>query len=239
MSLPNLRFFDFGGVSAYLEALVSHMNAPLLKTLSITFFNQLTFPVSHLGQFVTTAENIRPNTVRFLFYHKAVFVFMYFSLSTPEHTLYLRVGCERLDWQVSSVAQIFNVLNPLFSAVNLTLDYRGHTPSSDWHNHNQADHTQWRKLLGSFGNVETLQVHDGLAGEVSRCLALDGELASEILPELKTLICPMGSRDDKTFARFVHDREVAGLPINLIGDAFPAGDVGYTFETPAGTNYVR
>ena len=237
VTLPNLRFFDFGGVSAYLEALLSHINAPLLKTLSINFFNQLSFPVSHLGRFVTSTENIRPSIVRLLFYHKAVVVFMYFSVGSPEHTLYLRVGCDHLDWQVSSMAQIFNILNPLFSAVSLTLDYRSHTPSSEWRN--QVDHTHWRKLLGSFRNVETLRVHDGLVREVSRCLTLDGVVASEILPNLKTLICPMESCDDKTFARFVHDREVAGLPINLIGYAFPAGDVGYTFETPAGVTYVR
>ena len=112
VTLPNLRFFDFGGVSAYLEALLSHINAPLLKTLSINFFNQLSFPVSHLGRFVTSTENIRPSIVRLLFYHKAVVVFMYFSVGSPEHTLYLRVGCDHLDWQVSSMAQIFNILNP-------------------------------------------------------------------------------------------------------------------------------
>ena len=47
-TLPNLRSFFFGGVSAYLEALLSHMNAPLLETLSISFFNQLSFSVPHL-----------------------------------------------------------------------------------------------------------------------------------------------------------------------------------------------
>lgn len=49
----------------------------------------------------------------------------------------------------------------------------------------------------------------------------------------------MGSRDDKTLATFVNDREVAGLPIDLIEDAFPAGDFEYRFETPAGWEHVR
>jgi len=48
----------------------------------------------------------------------------------------------------------------------------------------------------------------------------------------------MGSRDDKTLATFVHNREVAGLPIDLVEDAFPVGDIEYKFVTPAGVEYV-
>ena len=235
ITLPNLRLFDFGGDSAYLEALVSRMNAPLLTRLSVNFFNQLSFSLPHLGQFVTTAENIRFSRVDFLFYHKAVVVFMYFSLSTSFPTLDIRVDCKHLHWQVSSMVQIFDVLNPLFSTVvDLTLDYRSQKLSLD--RHNQTDRTQWRELLRSFRNVRTLRVHDGLVGEVSRCLASDEEQASEIFPKLETLVCSMGSRDEKTFAQFVRDREVAGLPIDVIEDAFP--QYKYRFKTVAGMEYI-
>jgi hypothetical protein len=234
-TLPNLSFFDFGGVSAYLEALLSHINAPLLKRLSVTFFNQLSFSVPHLGQFVTITENIRFSRVDFLFYHKAIVVFMYLSASTPLPSLYIRVDCDHFDWQVSSMTQILNVLGPLFSAVvDLSLDYRSHTLSSDWHN--EADPSQWRELLGSFRNVQTLRVHDGLVGELSHCLSSDGESPSEILPELKRLVCPMGSRGNKTFSRFVHGRVIAGLPIELTENVFPTG---YKFKTVAGGEYVN
>jgi len=237
-TLPNLRSFGFRGVNAYLEALLSHMNAPLLKTLNVSFFNQLSFSVPHLLQFVATKGNLKSNIVRFLFYHKAVTVFMYPSVTAPSPTLYIHIGCDHLDWQVSSVLQILNVLSPLFSAVvDLTLDYRVHTLSSEWHN--QVGSTQWRELLESFRNVETLRVHDGLVGELSRCLSLNGEPPSDILTELKTLVCPIGNRDEKMFATFVCDREVAGLPIEVIEDAFPTGGGKYKFETPAGTDYVN
>ena len=236
-TLPNLRFFDIEGVSAYLEAFFPHINTPLLKTLRVTFFNQLSFSVPHLCKFVTTAENLRSSSVRFLFYHDGVAVFMYPSVSSLSPTLRIRVGCHHLDWQVASMAQIFKFLVPLLSAVvDLTLDYRGHTLSSVWHD--RASRIQWRELLGSFRNVEVLRIHDGLVGEVTRCLALNGEPTSEIPPDLKTLVCPIGIRDDKTFARFVHDREVAGLPIDFIEDPFPAGQFAYKFETPAGVHYV-
>jgi hypothetical protein len=239
--LPNLLYFSFGGVSGYLEALLSHMIAPLLEKLKVYFFNQLSYTIPNLRQLVMTTENFRSSSVNCLFYHKAVSVFNNVSASPwspgTSPTLDIRVDCEHLDWQVSSITQILNVLSPLFSAtVDLTLDYRSHTLSSEWHN--QADRAQWRELLGSFRNVETLRVHDGLVGELSRCLALDGESASEILPELKILVCPTGSRDEKTFAKFAHDREVAGLPIELIEEDFPAGEFEYDIVTQAGEESV-
>jgi hypothetical protein len=237
-TLPNLRTFHFGGVAAYLEALLPHMKTPLLDTLRVHFFNQLSFSVPHLHQFVTTTVNLRSSRVEFLFYHKAVAMFMYLSVGTPLLTLRIRIGCDHLDWQVSSMARIFNVLGPLFSDVmDLTLNYRNHTLSSEWHN--QVDPTQWRKLLASFRGVETLRVHDGLVGELSRCLALDGEPPSEILPKLKSLVCPIGSRDAKTFATFLYDREVAGLPIDLIEDIYPAGRMVYNLPTASGLDRIR
>ena len=233
ITLPNLRLFDFGGVSAYLEALLSHINAPLLKRLSAVFFNQLSYSLPHLGQFVTTAESIRFSRVNFLFCHKAVVVLMFASLSGWSPTLDIRVDCEHFDWQISSITQILNVLCPLFSAVvDLSLDYRSHTLPPG---HDQADHSQWRKLLGSFRNVQTLHVHDALVWEVSRCLSLDDESPSDILPELKRLVCPMGSHGNKTFSRFLHDREVAGLTIDLTENVFPSG---YSFKTATGVVYV-
>ena len=224
-TLPNIRQFNFSGVSAYLEAILSHMNAPLLEKFNVSFFNQLSFSVPHFGHFLAITENLRSSRVNFVFSHKAVTVGMYPSAHTPSPALYIHVGCDHLDWQVSSMAQIFNAIGPSLSAVvDLTLSSQSHTLSSEWHN--QADHTQWRELLGSFKNVRTLQVLDGLVGEVSRCLELDGTSASEILPELKTLICPL-SLHDKRFARFVHDREVAGLPIHLITHRSGLSDLSY------------
>jgi hypothetical protein len=136
------------------------------------------------------------------------------------------------------VAQIFNVLSPLFSkVVDLTLDYREHTLSSEWHN--QADPTRWHELLGAFGNVKTLRVHNGLIGEVSRSLQSDGELPLEVLPELKELICPARSVDEKTFASVVYEREIAGQPVNLVGETFPVGRSRYTFMSSSGVTYIE
>jgi hypothetical protein len=157
----------------------------------------------------------------------------YFALWT---NFAVEVICGHLDWQVSSMAQIFNILSPLSSTVvSLSLVYGEHTLSSE--GHNQVDRTQWRELLGSFTNVKTLCVHDGLVGEVSRSLRLDGEPPLELLPELDQLICPHGSHADRTFTSFIHEREVAGQPIELIEHAFPVGRSEREFITSSGYVY--
>jgi hypothetical protein len=86
--------------------------------------------------------------------------------------------------------------------------------------------------------VKTLRIHDGVIGELSRSLLSDGEPLLELLPELNELVCPAGSIDDKTFAAFIHEREVAGQPVNLIGETFPVGRTPRKFILPAGISYI-
>jgi len=237
VTLPYLHRFGFTGVSIYLEELLPHLTTPLLERLEVQFLNQLTFSVPRLLQFMTTAGNFRFNSVRLLFYHEAVAVFIFPTAETTICSFEVDVYCEHLDWQVSSAAQIFNVLSPLFSDVlDLTLDYKEHTLSSEWHN--QVDRTQWRDLLRAFRNVKTLRVHNGLVRDLSRSLQLDGEPPPELLPELTELVCPAGSVDDKIFSVFIHEREVAGEPVKLIGETFPVGRGQYTFFSSIGISYI-
>ena len=202
-TLPNLRVFQFWGVSSYLEALLPNMTTPLLEMLIVSFFHQLNFSIPHLRQFVTTKLNLRFSSARLLFYHEAVAIFMYPLEVDRPHTLFIDVDCEHLNWQVSSLAQIFNFLEPAFSTmVDLTLDYTEHVFSSG--QHQQAGHRLWCDLLGLFTNVRTLRMHKGLVGELSHCLCSEGE-SLQLLPKMKELICPSESVDDNTFTPFIHE----------------------------------
>jgi hypothetical protein len=235
ITLPNLRLFSFVGVSAFLETFLPHMAAPLLDTFGVQFFNELRFSIPHLSHFITSTEKLRFSHASFIFHHKAVLLIASTHVGAVR-CFNITVSCRHLDWQVSFMAQIFNVFRPLFSeVVELILDYREHTLSSEWHS--QTDSTQWRELLGSFGNVKTLRVHNGLIGEVSRSLIMNGE-PLELLPELIELVCPMGSVDNKTFAPFIQEREVAGQPVTLIGETFPVGRTHYVFCSSIGDTYI-
>src|SRR6202008_243830 len=67
--LHNLHQFVFGGVNAYLEALILHMTTPVLGMFGISFFDQLTFSATGLLHYMTTTENLRFMRARFLFSH--------------------------------------------------------------------------------------------------------------------------------------------------------------------------
>jgi mRNA-degrading endonuclease YafQ of YafQ-DinJ toxin-antitoxin module len=232
-TLPNLRIFYFQGVSAFLEAILPHMDTPLLETFAAEFFNQLRFSIPHLPTFMMTKEKLRFGRATFVFHHEAVFLLGFTGVAGQWSNINIAVMCRHLDWQVSSVAQISNVLQPLFSdVVDLTLDYREHTLSSEWHN--EVDCARWRELLYSFRNVKMLRVHNGLVGEVSRALRMDVGPPLEVLPELTEIICPVGRVDDKTFAPFIHEREVAGRPVSLIEKTFPVGRTHYIFYSSNG-----
>jgi hypothetical protein len=233
VTLHNLYLFDFAGASGFLESVLPHVSTPLLKVFRARFSNQLHFSVPHLQHFIMTTEIPKFSHIKFIFHHEAVVLFANSTVVEKSSDPEVTVSCRHLDWQVSSATQISKFLRQLFSeVVDLTLDYRKHTLSSEWHN--QVDRTQWRELFGSFSNVKTLRVHNGLVGEVSRSLILDGEPPLEVLPDLRELICPSGSVDDQTFEPFIHEREVAGQPVKLIGEAVPVGPFHYYFYSPAG-----
>ena len=215
VTLPNLRHFSFYGVAAYLEALLYRISAPRLERLQIGFFNQLTFSVPRLLHFVGTTENLRFKTARFEFFEEKVDVEVYPYEEADTYALLIIVNCCHLDWQVSSVAQIFNALSPVISAVEqLTFTHEVHGQSSE--EHNEVDRSEWRKLLSSFRNVKSLRIATGLVKELSLCLQSDdGELPLELLPELQELTYSGSGDSGNAFTSFINARLDAGRPITL------------------------
>ena len=240
VAFPNLRSFLFWGVSAYLEAVVYRISAPRLEKLGIQFSKQLTFSFPRLLQFINTTMNFRFDFAKFEFSRDKVHVKVYPREETVTYPLSIVVGCWHLDWQVSSVAQIFNSLSPIFSTVeHLSLEHEMHSWSSE--EHNEVDRTEWRKLLRSFSNVKTLLVDRGLVKELSRCLRLDnGELPLELLPELQKLTYS-GSVD--AFTSFINTRQNAGRPVTLVQlgvgpspdmrEAIRGGTCPFTYSGPS------
>ena len=216
VTLPNLRWFVFRGISAYLDAVVRRITAPRLEQFQFNLFKQLTFSIPRLLQFLDTTENLRFDSATFRFEGELVYVEMYSREEAGTYALILNVLCGHLDWQVSSVAQIFDTLSQILSPVeHLTLEREVHDWSSE--EHNEVDRTEWRKLLRSFSNVKTLRVEDGLAKELARCLRLDdGVLPLDLLPELQELICSGSGNISDAFTSFIDARQQAGRPVTLV-----------------------
>ena len=214
--LPNLRYFDFQGVSTYLEEIVHRIATPRLMKLKINFFNQLTFSFPPLQLFMNVAENLKSNIAAFTFDDKSVSTVVYPYAGTKVYTLGIVVKCCHLDWQVSCMAQISNSLSQMYSTVEyLALQYRVHTGSTE--EHNDVDRTEWRKFLRPFTNVKTLRIQNGLVKDLSCSLQLeDGGLPLDLIPELHELAYYGSGDTGDVFTSFINARRNAGRPISLV-----------------------
>jgi hypothetical protein len=216
VTLPNLRLLIFGGVSTYIEGLLERIGAPVLDTLQIRLFNQLTFTVPRLSQFLQASENRTFHTVELAF--KSHFVHFIADPHRSEWNppLRLEIMCRHLDWQVASAVQILGTISPVLSVVeNLTLSYGEHDPPSE--QHNEIDRTQWHELLRPFGNVKTLYVENNLVEELSHSLCPEeGEVSLALLPNLQELqYSGGGSNVRDAFTPFINERQTAGHPVCL------------------------
>jgi hypothetical protein len=167
VTLPNLCQFMFRGTSAYLEALLPQMLLPFLEVFRVELFNQLTFSVPCLLQFMDTRENLRCRYAFLDFSKHHVAVGVHPGCAPIKPTFQVDVLSSRPDWQVSSITQFVNTLGPVFSAVeHLIIPFWQHRRSPEVHN--KVDRTQWRRLFRPFSNVKTLRVAGGFHRELSR-----------------------------------------------------------------------
>ena len=221
VTLPNLRYFWFQGHGSYLEALV-HRITPCPEKLGIRLSDEGTLSFPRLVQFIKTAENLKFESVKFKFSDLRVYMSVYRCGEAEICALSMDIGGRDLDWQASWLEQISNLFAQIFSSVErLTLEFG--IVINFWPDEQPnfgLDRIEWRQLLGSFGNVKTLLIDDGLAEEVSRCLQLDdGEFRFDLLPELQELTYYSGSGlsdgTSNAFTPFIDARQKAGRPITL------------------------
>ena len=238
VTLSNLCSFGFEGPSSYLEALLRGMTTPLLGVLQSAFVNPMPFSVPCLLSCMTAADdpNFGAGSAWFRFHHRGVSACLCPRDGDRTYVFSLHTFCRGLDRQLSLASQLFDGSSPLLAAVTgLSLDYSMRIFSSDQHDDSESRRTQWRSLLGSFGNVETLRVNGELSQDISCSLMLASEgeaLPSRmLLPRLKELQCTeIGDLPDagSAFVPFVYAREATGLPVRLVSSTVP-------FLPPAGS----
>jgi hypothetical protein len=216
VTLPNLRLLEFRGVSAYMEAVVCQITTPCLQKLVIRFPGQITFSTPRLLQLMNTTENLRFDSAKFVFSWDNVYLEVYPPEETEMYSLSVLIYCLHLDWQASSMAQIFDSSSQIFSTVqHLTLKREAHSLS--YEEYNMVDRSEWHKLFRSFSNVKTLRVDDGLVKGLSRSLRQDdGELPLDLLPDLQELAYSGSGDTDGAFASFIDSRQNAGRPVTLV-----------------------
>jgi len=191
VTFPNLHLFLFGGTNAYLEVLLSHMTTPILETLGVQIFPQVTFSTENLLQLISTTKHLKLTDADFEFRDTAISVRVFPDKEAEICAFCLQVPCRHFDKQVSSMVQILDGFGQVFSPVErLAFACEENQWSSG---HGEVDPAQWRRLLRSFSNVKTLLVDDTFANELDYDLQPDGEEHPlESLPELEELLISSG-----------------------------------------------
>jgi hypothetical protein len=153
--LPALTCLKYRGTSKYLDSFVARIEAPRLGDIDITFFSQPTMDASQLGQFIDRIEILKSHS-RAQIQSSQRSISIRFSRPKAHTRLELRISCEQLDWQVTSMAQICGHFSPfLFRVENVYLNFDLARPSSRQYD---VDDDQWLELVRSFGGARDLCV---------------------------------------------------------------------------------
>jgi len=181
-ALPPLSFLFLSGASEYFEDFVARIDTPRLTELRITFFMNLIFDIPRLRNFIDRTEGLKP-------FNQAAIQFsgwMVIIVFGSPIRFGFQIECERPDWQLSSITQIFSEQLSLLSHVE-QLELRG-VGSGDWKDDPDMDSSQWLELFRLFVTAQTLHVSKRFVSPVARALQdLTGQTATEVLPVLRTL----------------------------------------------------
>ena len=133
-------------------------------------------------------------------------------------SIHLEVRCERLDWQLSSISQIFSDQLPLLSCVErLELCNDPELPPAPWTTDPDTDSSLWLELFRLFTSVQSLYLSETLVPPVAVALQeLSEEGTIGLLPTLQSVFLeglqPDGP-EEKAIQSFVGSRRLSGHPM--------------------------
>ena len=214
--LPALTCFYFKGVSEYLEDVVARIDAPLLDTIRITFFHQLIFDIPQLAQFMRRTTRLQtPNEAHVDFNDYGVQVGSLPLRRAFDDKYRLIISCRDLDWQLSSLAQVFTSLFPsVYMVEHLYIPGPRELPSQ-WQD--VTENVQWLEFFHPFTCVKNLYVCEECAQHIAPALQeIVGERVTDVLPALEGLFLedlPPSGPVQEAIGQFVAARRLLGHPV--------------------------
>jgi hypothetical protein len=221
--LPFLTFFNFRGVSEYLEDIVDAIDTPLLDWLIICFFRQEIFDTPRLAQFIDRLPKLKTcNEARIdlIGWYASVEVLSR-SETTTKVSLSFRaeVAFGRPHFRMLHLVQLCTSSFPqalilmMEGLIIIGSDFYGR-PGQDG-----IDPILWRELLQPFTTVKDLYLCPEIAPRLALVLQdLVGESVTELLPALQNIFLrelpPLGFVPEG-IEQFVAARQLAGHPISV------------------------
>jgi F-box-like len=189
--LPNLKLFRFKGDSEYVEVFMAHIDAPRLRDLHTTLFNDIVFDTPQLMQFISRTLTVKAlERARITFEDDAATVELssISSLTSGKYeNLEVKISCSELDWQVSSMEQVCTLCLPPLPTLDLHIDYL--------YRQDNVENALWLQLLHLFTSVKNLYLSEEIARRIVPALQeLVGVRATEVLPTLENIFLQEGQR---------------------------------------------
>ena len=212
--LPILRQLSFTGVSEYLEDLVARIDTPRLQFLDMTLFNQIILDTPQANQFIRRTPVLEGLEVaRLAFRDYTVMV----NISSTNRRLRVKIPCRELDWQVSSLEQVFTSILPPLSALEDLYIYEYPDSPPDWKDN--IENMLWLKLLLPYSSVKNLYLAKKFAEYIAPVLQeLIGGGTTEVLPALENIFLEglgaFGTIPDG-IVKFIAARELSDHPVTV------------------------
>ena len=184
--LPVLTFFEFKGVSEYLDDLVARVDAPLLNNLYTTLFNQIVFDTPQVIQFISRIPTLNALNKASISLEDGATSIHISSRTTSHRGLNVRIQCKELDWQISALEQVCTFCLPPLSALEDL--YISEEPSWQPYWQDNIENPLWLELLHPFTAVKNLYLSEEVARRIVPALQeLVGGRATEVLPALQNI----------------------------------------------------
>lgn len=213
--LPALIEFHFSGDSAYLEDLISRMDAPVLEQLSITFFKPGAFETVQLSQFISRTKPLAsPHQMSILLLGDEILVVDQFHPSTLKGRFQLQITSEEIDLQVT-LPHILTRLSALLSGVQ-RLQMKSFLPWSPWLDPDEMDLPLWLDFFRSLKSVTRLEAAGVFVQSIESALEqLPEEMVRRVLPALLELHVEKCPSSEGLFQKFANARQACGRPLTV------------------------
>ena len=184
--LPSLTEILFQGASEYSEEFLARIDAPRLKKMHITFFNEIVFDTPQLLQFISRTPTLRAQEQGHIVFSHRESVVKFRSQTSDNGELFVQIRCTASDWQVSSVEQVCtSSLPPVLMLEDL---YISEDPKYPPHWQDNVENALWLELLHPFAAVKNLYLCKKFMSRIAPALEeLVGGRTTEVLSTLENI----------------------------------------------------
>ena len=191
--LPALTEFQFRGDNAYLEDLIARIDAPNVEQFGITLFDQRTFELLELAEFIGRTEELKSSPYRtsIWLWERGFTITHYFGHPSSGGTFRLEISCHEVARQVILLSRICGQLSLLVSGVE-QLDIEADHVLSNWASASDPDSDArqwWLELFTPFSRVRRLELIGTLVPSMVSALeqSAAGNGGREVLRSMRSL----------------------------------------------------